>query len=121
MATCCAPPPTRTHRAPVATRDAMEVATAAPLGVAATRGREEREVARQVTRTANFRCRPGEHAAKEFRPMPLSDAALAQASDKLDEVELQSFKATPSTILPFGQSTLSWRATAPTGVKFKLD
>src|SRR5690349_19491166 len=53
--------------------------------------------------------------------MPLSDAALDQASKKLDQVELQSFKATPSTIQPFEQSTLSWRATAPTGVTFKLD
>jgi hypothetical protein len=53
--------------------------------------------------------------------MPLSDAALDQASKKLDQVELQSFKATPSTIVPFGQSTLSWRVTAPIGVTIKLD
>jgi hypothetical protein len=53
--------------------------------------------------------------------MPLSDAALDKAAKDLEQVELESFKATPATILPFGQSELRWRAKAPTTVQFKLD
>jgi hypothetical protein len=53
--------------------------------------------------------------------MPLSDAALAKAEKDLEKVELESFKATPPTISPFGQSELRWRATAPSSVQFQLD
>lgn len=53
--------------------------------------------------------------------MPLSQSALDKAQRDLDEVELEFFRATPSTIQPFGQSELRWRATAPTTVHFQLD
>jgi len=53
--------------------------------------------------------------------MPPNEQSLAKALDALQQVELQSFTATPPTIGPFGQSTLSWKASAPSGVHFELD
>ena len=53
--------------------------------------------------------------------MPPNESALAKALAALQEVELVSFTATPSTIVPFGQSELRWRVNAPSGVHFELD
>src|SRR5215510_15879540 len=53
--------------------------------------------------------------------MPPNEATLAKALAALQEVELESFTATPSTILPFGQSELRWRVKAPALVHLELD
>jgi hypothetical protein len=53
--------------------------------------------------------------------MPPNEAALAKALEALQQVEVESFTATPATIVPFGQSELRWRVKAPTSVKLELD
>src|SRR5262245_10553426 len=53
--------------------------------------------------------------------MPPNEATLAKALEALQQVELESFTATPPTILPFGQSELRWRVNAPAGVHLELD
>jgi hypothetical protein len=53
--------------------------------------------------------------------MPPNETVLAKALAALQEVELVSFTATPSTIAPFGQSELRWRVNAPSGVHIELD
>ncbi|HEX5009373.1 MAG TPA: hypothetical protein VFY71_03145 [Planctomycetota bacterium] len=53
--------------------------------------------------------------------MPPNEAALAKALEALQQVELESFTATPSTIAPFGKSELRWRVNAPAGVHLELD
>lgn len=53
--------------------------------------------------------------------MPPNEQALAKALEALQQVELESFTATPSTIAPFGQSELRWRVSAPTSVRIELD
>jgi hypothetical protein len=53
--------------------------------------------------------------------MPPNEQALAKALEALQQVELESFTATPATIGPFGQSELRWRVSAPASVKLELD
>jgi hypothetical protein len=53
--------------------------------------------------------------------MPPNETALAKALEALQQVELESFAATPSTIGPFGQSELRWRVSAPASVNLELD
>ncbi len=53
--------------------------------------------------------------------MPPNEQALAKALEALQQVELESFTATPSTIGPFAQSELRWRVNAPASVKLELD
>jgi hypothetical protein len=53
--------------------------------------------------------------------MPPNEQALAKALEALQQVELESFTATPATIAPFGSSELRWRVSAPTSVRLELD
>ena len=51
-----------------------------------------------------------------LRPPPDDDDGPDQDeedTDILDDVVLKSFTANPSTIIPFGYSTISWRVEGP--------
>jgi hypothetical protein len=52
---------------------------------------------------------------------PLSDAATAQALAILEQVRLESLKATPGTIAPFAASEISWSVSGPGGFSVRLD
>jgi hypothetical protein len=53
--------------------------------------------------------------------MPPNEHVLQKGLEALQQVELVSFTATPSSIGPFGQSELRWRVNAPPSVTIKLD
>lgn len=53
--------------------------------------------------------------------MPPNEQVLEKALEALQQVEVQSFTATPPVIGPFGQAELRWRVSAPPTVRLLLD
>src|SRR5688572_22006537 len=55
--------------------------------------------------------------------MPLPDELLIddESLELLSQVELRSFTAEPTRILPFAASRLRWQASGPEGVRFELN
>lgn len=53
--------------------------------------------------------------------MPPPEHVLNKAIEALQQVQLESFAATPPSLGPFGQAELRWSVKAPAGVSFKLD